>query len=48
MERQGFAGTERPAPSRFFHEIPAELLDDPPLSRLKARKKSFGWLLRLF
>ncbi|WP_417912810.1 hypothetical protein, partial [Candidatus Electronema sp. TJ] len=48
MQRQGFAGPERPAPSRFLKEIPAELLDAPPLSQPKARKKSLGRQLRLF
>jgi uncharacterized protein (TIGR00375 family) len=48
QERQGFAGTERPAPSRFLQEIPAELIDAPPLSPLKASKKSIGRQLRLF
>ena len=48
MERQGFAGTERPAPSCFLKEIPTGLLDAPPLSQPKARKKSLGRQLRLF
>jgi uncharacterized protein (TIGR00375 family) len=48
QERQGFAGTERPAPSRFLKEIPAELLNSPLLPQPKARKKSLGRQLRLF
>ncbi|MGR0482654.1 MAG: UvrD-helicase domain-containing protein [Candidatus Electronema sp. V4] len=39
---------ERLAPSRFLKEIPAELLNNPPLSQTKARKKSLGRQLRLF
>ncbi|MGX9725788.1 MAG: UvrD-helicase domain-containing protein [Candidatus Electronema sp. VV] len=48
MERQGFAGTVRPASSRFLKEIPVELLNNPPLSQTKARKKNLGRQLRLF
>ena len=48
QERQGFAGTVRPAPSRFFKEISMELLNNPPLSQIKAQKKNLGRQLRLF
>uniref|UniRef100_UPI0040569841 3'-5' exonuclease n=1 Tax=Candidatus Electronema sp. TaxID=2698783 RepID=UPI0040569841 len=48
MERQGFAGTVRPAPSSFLKEIPADILGAPPLFQLQARKKNIGRQLRLF
>ena len=48
QERQGFSGTERPAPSRFLKEIPAELLDSPPFSQQKVQHKRIGRQLRLF
>ncbi|WP_417910081.1 UvrD-helicase domain-containing protein [Candidatus Electronema sp. PJ] len=47
-ERQGFAGLERPEPSRFLAEIPAELLKSPSSTQQKKRQQRNGRQLRLF
>jgi superfamily I DNA/RNA helicase len=47
-ERQGFAGVEQHAPSRFLAEVPADLLHNPPSPKSRKMKKRAGRQLKLF
>lgn len=47
-ERHGYAGVDRPVPSRFVSEIPADLLNNPSNPSVPNRTKSSGRQLSLF